>query len=428
MANKKISGIFPSSITAFPRLEDIDLSGNNLSGDIGTAAYAFAQQNPGMMTSVRKVDISGNKLSGNIATFANSFPNLTTLDASGNCIEEVTPAISPSVTSLDLSRQTIARVTPLALTGMSAGSLVESLPTVLLYNHENQTYTTDIAMLCTTADSTWSMTLTSQDGELSIACTSEQNTYYGESGETLRVSLLNGDGSQEGSTFSIALTYDNGDGNFDGAVDILDLQSTILYCFDEYDRSRPFNFNAADTYKDSYSRINVQDVVSTVNLLLDNGSRVPKAGSPFAVTDDQAAECLVFVRGNQVILSSAEPVAALHVLADAPVQWDLGKYGLEVGVKRNGMVAYSLTDGVIPAGETVIGTCPDGTHIINATLSDRDAQRITEPYGGAATSISVSQSASADDETFDIDGRRKGMRSKGLNIVRQGSHYYKILK
>ena len=99
------------------------------------------------------LDISHNEIKGNIGELGRMFPNLVTLNASYNLIEDVTPALPGTLTNFNVSHQTITR--QLTLSDLSAGRdrLAEVAPTVLLYRHGTTP----------TYDSEFNMTL--NDGE-----------------------------------------------------------------------------------------------------------------------------------------------------------------------------------------------------------------------------------------------------------------------
>lgn len=274
LSDSGLAGDFPWSVFGLPQLAELDLSGNQLAGDIGMGMLAVAAANPAAAANLTKVDVSGNRLSGNISLFANSCPALQQLDASDNCISDAAPAISPNVTSLDLGRQTIDRVIDLDLANVSPEALLRTFPTVLIYDHAAQSYNPNLSLLCTTAETSdaaangeaaWSVVIRYANGQLSMPYVSEQNAYYGESGDILNVMLLNDDNTPEGSSLKMSLKFAAGDANFTGGVDVADLQAIILRVFNRYNEL-PFNYTAANTIKDDV--LNVQDVVGEVNLLL----------------------------------------------------------------------------------------------------------------------------------------------------------------
>lgn len=448
LSNSGLTGDFPWSVFGLTQLVELNLSGNQLAGDIGRGMLAVIAANPAATANLAKVDVSGNRLSGNISLFANSCPVLQALDASGNCISDATPAISPNVTFLNLSRQTIGRVVKVDLANLSLETLLRTFPTVLIYDHEAQTYNPDISLLCTTAQlsdvainstKAWSIVLRYANGQLSVPYVSEQNAYYGESGDTLNVMLLNDDYTQEGSSLKMKLTFASGDANFTGNVDVADLQAIILRVFNNYNEL-PFNYTAANTIKDDV--LNVQDVVGEVNLLLSETepAAAPEYGKTYYVkpatdatkalgveTDEsraavaatspthrmrqaeESAHGMVYCSNGELKIYSEYPVAAFDIrvshAAALSVANQLDRLGMSCSVKEtaNGMriIGYSLNGGTLPTGETVVAMLEgNGASVSSAMLVDEQAIEISSSLNAKPTAISQT-SATADVKLVD---------------------------
>ena len=434
-SGQELTGAFPYFLLSFPNLHIVNLAGNHLSGDIGLGTYAFAQQNPLLTLALEDVDISGNQFTGNIGLFANCFANLTSLDASHNCLENVYPMIPATVTSLDISSQTISRVVPLELSSLSIEDLATKIPSILLYDHANQTFKTDINFLCSTKDNDWSIVLVSKNGQLGMRLASEQNTYYGESGEKLSVAVINDDGTPEGSTFFLSLAFDEGDGNFDGKVDILDLQTNILYIQEKY-QERIYNFTAANLWKDEL--INVQDIICLTNQLMAAGEEQPIAANRRrnASSSGFSGDAFVYIQDGTLILNSSKPVAAFDIQLN-----DVNDINIANGLERMGMsvvrkklagglhvIAYFINGACIPSGETVICSFDSDNASVNSImLSDYEANAITVFSGVTPTAIESIERLPANDkqETYDLQGRKINTVShKGLHI-RKGHKIFK---
>lgn len=394
LSSNNLTGTFPYTLLLLSELKAINLSHNNLTGDIGLTMAAFKQKNSSKTFAIQKLDISDNKFSGNIGLFANCFDNLETLYASNNCFEDVYPMIPTTVTTLDLSNQTISRVVPLHLAKLSVADIASKVPSILLYDHANQTFTSNINLMCSTKDNRWSMMMAYQNGQLSVPYVSNQNTYYGETGDTLNVSVYN-KGIPEGSTFRISLSFDEGDGNFDGQVNVLDLQAMINYMFEEYE-NKPYNFTASNLWKDEV--INVQDAVSLVNILLANNSAPVSARASYkecrltAMSLDNDA--IVFIADGKLIMNAAEPVSSFDIVVatDSEFKLDeaLASAGFNCSVRNSGnethIVGYSLSGATLPAGQNILGTLNDGV-VIYSMLADTEANEVTTPFGSTTTGI-----------------------------------------
>ena len=126
LSNNGMTGTFPLALLSLPYLESLNLSGNQLTGDLGMTLAAYIKMNPSAEIALKNVDVSNNQFTGNVGLFAACFPNLTTLDASQNCLEDVYPMISPNVTSLNIGQQTINRIVELDLSNLSVETMATS--------------------------------------------------------------------------------------------------------------------------------------------------------------------------------------------------------------------------------------------------------------------------------------------------------------
>jgi hypothetical protein len=434
LSDNNLIGELPLSFLSLPHLKKLNLAANHLSCDIGTTAYAFAKKNPTMVANLQELNISDNQLTGNVGLFANCFPSLISLDASGNCLEDVYPMIPATVTTLDISKQTISRVVPLHLAKLSVADIGTKVPSILLYDHANQTFTPNIKLMCTTPDNSWGMMMAYQNGQLAVPYVSEQNTYYGEVGDTLNVAVYNNSGTPEGSTFRITLSFDEGDGNFDGKVNILDLQTTILYIMEKY-HTRPYNFTAANLWKDEL--INVQDIICLVNQLMSAEQEQPQSANARknAPSDELSGDASVYVQDGKIMLNSIYPVAAFDLLLNGTnslsVANDLERMGMTFVTRKQAdglhVLAYSMNGACIPSGTTAIGTVDSNAATIsNAMLSDSEANAIMVSFSGTDTGIgNVNSSANGRQTIYDLQGRKvNATLSKGLYI----KNGHKIIK
>lgn len=392
LSYNNITGVFPFALLTLPYLESLNISGNNLTGDIGTSAVLFALQNPSVITNIKELNISNNKFSGNIGLFAKIFAQLETLDASHNCLEDVYPMISPNVTSLNLSHQTIGRVVELHLSNMTVEEMATKVPSILIYNHQNQTFVPNINVLCTTEDKSWGMAMSYQNGQMAATYVSSQNTYYGNSGDTFNVSVLKNDGTLEGSTFRIKLYFDEGDSNFDGQVNVLDLQTTINYMFEEYTQ-KPYNFTASNLWSDEV--INVQDVVCLVNKLLemDDNSKQNQIRRVAALPSESDAS--VFIEDGQLMIYSKVPVSSfdIAIITNQKCEslYDINYPGFTCSIRQSGnlchIVGYSLCGASLPVGKNSLCKMSYG-EVEYAMLASEEAKEINTTINGTATNLS----------------------------------------
>lgn len=441
LANKGMTGLFPSSLVAFTKLEDLDISNNNLSGDISVAIAAARMQNPLAFNSLKTLNISNNHYKGNIGILAGCMSNLTSLNASNNKFEDLFPALSSSVTNLDVSNQKMERVVELNMSDLSLEDMGTKVPSIILYDQANHTYKKSVNLLCTKADlatfskhdtEEWAMQLKITDGNVSIPYVSAQNAYHGESGDILNVLNMTDDDTTDGCSFRITLSFNQGDANFVSGVDATDLQTTILYAFGGY-RNYPFNFTAADTYKDGV--INVQDVICTVNILLSSSNDHPQEAkgkqANIARTTESSltdADAYMYICDGKIYLHSRVPVASLSVKADGNVRWDIERVGLMQSTANGNVVAYSLNGATIPSYEDVVlGECANAK-LCSVSLSDIYAQSISVGILDDKTIgiFNTSEKTNEEMKIYDVSGYSRHSLGKGINIIRRNGTTQKI--
>ena len=410
LSRRGLKGDFPWGLLGLPRLAKLNLAGNSLKGDIGTGMLAAVAANPHAADSLKAVDISDNGFSGNISLFANSCPALQSLDASGNCISDAMPQISPNVATLDLSGQTVGKVLGLDLANATPEAIMATMPTVLVYDHAAQSYRQSLKVLCTTArldtfeignPYDWAVELGYDNGRLSIPYVSQQNAYYGESGDTINAMVLKSDGSPEGSTMRIKLSFAQGDANFNGGVDATDLQAIILRAFDDY-ALLPFNHTAANMVKDD--ALNVQDVVGEVGLLLGNAASAPLMASAASAGSSALSAATVYCAGGELRIHTTEPVAAFDIVVGNAsglyVSNRLESLGMACATRTVGgtahIVGYSLSGGTLPVGETTVATLQgNGMSVAKAVLADKRAVLVPSSLNATPTGIGGTQGGEA---------------------------------
>lgn len=403
-SNLGLTGSIPSAISSFPTLKSLDLSGNSLSGNIG-------------------------------GLFADgSLPCLTILQASGNHFSEVSPVLPSTVTTLDLTRQETGQVIVSDMSGFG----IEQVPSLLLYDHKNHSYHTARALQLTNYPPTvtdynadkpfWGFKALGLDGSSpQLTCLSVDNTYYGQSGDILYYTYPSSSNEVANSFCQFNFNFAQGDVNFDGYVNVLDIQTDINYIMEKY-QTRPYNFSAANLWNDEL--INIQDIICLVNLLMeaDNGDIVQAARTRnYMSNTDNAIEASVYVKDNQLVLNTLHPVSAFDITVTKAnylnVSDVLERMGMTITTRQHGggvrVIGYSLNGASLPKGASVIGTldaCNSG--ILRAMLSDGDADTIPVSFDGSMTSIKSINSSESDNSTiYDLQGRKvRSVSRKGLYI------------
>ena len=281
-----------------------------------------------------------------------------------------------------------------------------------------------------------------KNGKLSVPSVTTPWEYRGESGDTLNaVKLINDWGIYgwgiDGSYLKLKYIFEQGDVNFVPGIDASDVQATILYVFGG---NLPFNFTAADTYKDGI--INVQDVVCTVNIILDKAASTARnyyasrsydknADAENLQDTEFAAQTGIYLRDGKIFLNTEVPVAAISIAASGHINWNLKQLGMEQATEGSSLVAYSLSGNTLPVGETLIGTYEGNATIIGISLADEEAKSISSgTHNGTVTRINgISESNDAAEMgIFNTQGIRTQKMQKGINIVKTQKGTRKVVK
>ncbi len=422
LPDNNLSGNLKPHLFQLPAIKAIDLSGNAISGHVDAELITLMGQN----NTLHSLNISHNQIGGNVGLLCQPLIGLRQLDATYNRFAEVAPMVSPQVTMLRLENQAIDQVTALHLAVTTAEEVLEQLPSILLYDHEAQDYRTDINLRIEEPQHDWYVTMAWNDGLLTLPYVSEQNTYYGQQDDTLPVSVVDDANRKTGDTFSVKLGFDMGDANFNGQVDVLDLQTAINYIFDNY-RSRPFNFTAANLDAAHDAVINVQDVVGLVSLL---GELSPTADSPSgshgaaARRYSAAGSAWCYIRDGRLMVESSVPVAAFDIVLDGSDVTVAGSLpsGMTCSIKRhNGqchLIGYSLAGVTLPVGSIALCNLRQETaRIVYAMLADAAAREIeVRIEQNEATGIQTTYSeVDGMEAVYDLQGRRVNTQSRMVN-------------
>ena len=425
LSDNKLTGPFPTTLLTLPQIRSLNLSGNKLTGDVGVLS-GFAAE-----SSLQSLNISDNRFSGNIGAFAAQLPNLTALYAENNRLDQVTPAIASTVTTLTLGSQTLTTVIDMDLTSATPVSFPDKIPNILLYNHKKQTYDTSLSVTATAEDG-WEATVSMSSGGVAFAKKSEDNAFRGKSGDVLNIAVNGGDAKS--TTLKLRLSFGQGDANFNGKADVVDLQAQINYAFENY-KDKPFNFTSANLWVDDI--INVQDVVKMTDLLLaiDDAapSRVRLPAAPAAMKSPEVTPATVFVENGTLWIDSEMPVAAFELTLNpstaVSVCNSLRQKGFTVrtnsGNSQTRIVGYSMSGATIAEGKTAIcEALQEGTEVVNAVLSDADAEEIAvKIISGETNGVQYVVTESQQKEhVYDLQGRRLPnaptslLQKKGLYI------------
>ena len=375
LSNRNLVGELPVSVLSLPYLERLILSGNKLSGDLGSI-IADAET----MENVNYINISGNNFTGNIGAIATCCPNLEYLYAERNHFSEVSPML-PQNLRVYLSGQVIDDM--LVWDGtVSSEDTERGIPTILTYNHSEHNY--DYAEWMLKAvwdnDTRWSISMDVDvaNGMPELSAQTNNYVYYGNSGDTIEVTTSTAMVASN-STAKMIYRFELGDVNFSDDVDVLDVQSTINFIFKEF-QYYPFNHTAANV-QNGDSKVNVLDVIALINQLMDENLSVEsltRARAKGAATT--VADAYLYWEGNCLILETEKDIAAFDIVLQETntLQWNEALGMTMTSSVQNGCqraIAYSLSGRYIPRGKHVLLTSQP-CDIASVLVADRAAQKI----------------------------------------------------
>ena len=261
LSEKGLKGTIPASLFSMPYLQVLDLSQNALTGKMEELVTENASA-----VNLKKLNLSHNLFSG---TITNNFALLTGLEEvflGYNRLEDIDYLFPWDPFYVSLSCQTL-HITDEAL---SPGNLDFAIPGICLYDHDNRSLETYPIFSLENLNGSNAVEYIYNTDEKRYKPRYDYNHPYLNLPPNQDLVFEQETGSAQGSRDTIQLAFEMGDANLDASVNIADVRHTLNFIFDEmtYGAYIQFNYYAANTLADE--TINVQDMVSTVNLILEN--------------------------------------------------------------------------------------------------------------------------------------------------------------
>ncbi len=419
----------PASVFALPQVRSIDMTNCHLKGDIGKKVEEYLAAGNTLSPTLEELIMPNNSLEGNISTLANALPALKTLNVQQNKFSTVYPALPATIETLDISKQTISNVSNIDLTDMTEAGFFSTLPSIIFYNPETRTYEDNI-----TINIDYSGLYLNYEGENTYNVTGNAKWTKANGAE---INCYYKDKSNNTTSFKANFSFPMGDTDFNGEVDVLDLQKSIYYLLRDSYQTR-INFTAGDFNSDN--KITVLDIVPQVDVLLANNKPAAIEAKARDGQDDNMEPCeaKLYVKDGALVLNSSKSVAAIDmILSDTDVSIANATLGRSMtSVKRQTdddrlhLIIYSTNGTVIPAGETVLGRCADTMRVGYAKLADEEAAEISVslnmPDAQITTSIKDIELTDIDTddlnwEIHSIDGKLLS-RGKGKLAVPNGQN------
>lgn len=319
----RLEGDFPGVTFVNHRVTEINLS-NHAFG--GTLSESWMPSLP----EITLLNLSRNNIYGDLTPLVYRMPKLKTLDVSHNRILQISGPLPASITSLNVKSQmrvfsnsssgsyeSIVLVLPTGMSSATAklGANVSlTLPSLFNYNasRNDNSLRADIQVVNTSQPSTVYGTYSYNGEGKGWKFTPIQTSSMSFADKT-NVAIVTTGTAQQFSAYPAQLSVVLGDANIDGDVDVLDVQHTLNYILAT---AQPFNYWAANTYVDQ--RINVQDIVCTVNIMLGLPNNVRQGSLARSITyngnpESSETQCWVYEENSRIAIAPTTDVAAVDI-------------------------------------------------------------------------------------------------------------------
>ena len=386
---------------------EINLENNNLRGSLNPSGWTWELGLPRLSG----LYLQKNNISGNLSPWlhdADRADRLKALDMSYNNLTKISDSIPSSITSLNLKNQNRewyrpsgVTIDPLKIEVMKDMQNVRlylsskqkvSLPSLFTYDHKSQTHNAkpDIYIVNAQGSDRYGYFYSTSEGSYTLSWMNEEYTEKQDAPCYIRFG-----GPYDGSVYPAYLRYIEGDANISGYTDVVDVQTTLNYVLAGGGVSQ-FNRSAANTYDDN--QINVQDIVCTVNIILDDVAAPEDIVTTPSSTRRRlrrAAEALdaqgwLYTNQGRVVINSADEVGSIDVelkgVSTRQVslmlnhrQYQMIGRDTEYGSRY---IIFSPTGQPIPASEEVtLLACSSQAEVVAAQAADMEAQEMTLAIG-----------------------------------------------
>lgn len=406
-------------------VKTINLQARGLAGSLSTST-------PLSLPQLTTLNLSRNALTGDPSKYINNgtTPLLTTVDLGYNQIDELSEAL-PMALTVTLKSQhrqynssgTLPGLDYLSAQTLYVGNRMEvEVPRIVGYNHSAQTFG-NIQTLKVYKRDNMSQLL----GNLKWSDTYE--SYYYAGNVTVQpqvqddeVVLVPAGGSLENSAYPARFHMVLGDANLTGLVDVNDVQRTLNYIINT--GGGTFSLWAANTWDDDL--INIQDIVCTVNIVLENQGDQLQAAPRRA--GQSGVPNFFYASGRNICLTAQDEISAFDLMLEGvnssqirlllnSTDWQMQTRDTEYGVR---LVVFSPTGQTLPTGDTQILRMSAAGMPIGVQASNIDAEDVAIGVVANPTGITELEQEGDDSYVYDLTGRKvkdnTGRRATGIYI------------
>ena len=302
------------------RVTGIDLTARGVTGNLSSTTAMSALP---YMTSL---NLSRNALTGDPGLFLANNQQLTSINLSYNQLDELTRTL-PINATIDLSNQHRTYRNDYNYPGLESivtkpeinvGSTMTSLalPAIWGYNHKSQQLNNhpDLYADKTTNRNIVGTLIWDESKGGYVFSGFEKHVDVDDATELVLDVIYSSD--LRYSAYPAIIHFTSGDADMSGVVDVTDVQRTLVYVLgtEEY-ATPPISLWAANTYTtgETSRMINIQDIVCTVNIVLDNQSQSARAYMTRSATEQQDMRNYFYADGHDVMLNAQDEVGAFDL-------------------------------------------------------------------------------------------------------------------
>lgn len=383
-----LNGTIPAELFNMEFLKTLYLNNNMLSGSLNSLADSIKKRNY-KCDSLIQLNLGYNLLGGEISAFANHFPNLQLLNLQSNRLTGIDNLLAPKIRDLNLQNQLFSHPDiPLARNpGLE-------IPSLFWYKYETSDLQRKDLSYYIVKNNSYLGWINYSTNKFVLGLYKDWDYASGDS-----VEIVQNNSYLNGSRSKLRMTFQMGDANIDQLTDILDVQQTLNKIMEDY--TYPFNRYAANTYPDT--KITVQDIVSTVNLLLESGVVIDTTQAKADLA--AASKNVLFISDGELLLDIQEPISALDLslknVRDKQLGILLNSNDFQTIARNtpNGVhfIIFSGSGKEIPIGTTALAQLSSETaQIVSATLSNKLAENVPVRIADLPTGWSESGQKSMD--------------------------------
>ncbi len=397
----------------------IDLKNRGLAGQLSTdCALALPK--------LTSLDLSSNALTGDPAAFLADVPLLTTVNLSYNQLDALSGPLPANITSLNMIYQ--FRTTTGGYPGidnlerqiLNIGSgMTVTLPAYVWYNHSAQDFSARPELVI------WTTPGGLRQGSLKWERTTD--TYRFE--HYLHTLTLDQDGEViigprsgvgDNAAFPARMHFVRGDANLSGWVDVNDVQLTLRYILNDYSNIGVWAANSF-TEEESSTTINIQDIVCTVNIVLDDesvaSSRRRSNRASTAEDEDEEPVATFYADNHKVMVETTGEIGAFDLelqgvdasrvkLLLNSRQWQMQTRNTPTGVR---LVVFSPTGETLPSGTTSLLRLGGDAMPVAVQATSPDAEELRAAVtNGTSTGILDNPEIleTSESPVYDLQGRK----------------------